>query len=109
MADAVHKVLQNIIDEVDSPGQSVRIEPLHRGYKVHVGCAEFAFERLDTCVQAVKEYLIDPHAAIEAYNKHMAEVLGVDDPPPGSQTMAITSNTFSKPNMGISNVLPIIE
>ena len=45
----------------------IRIEPLDRGYVVHVGCKSFAFESLDAAMETVKQYIDNPVAVIERY------------------------------------------
>lgn len=78
----LHKTLKDIIGECKYPGTTIHIQPLTRGYKVEIGCASFAFERLGDMIQAVNLFLDDSIDAQTAYNDHMNELVGGDNPAP---------------------------
>lgn len=78
----IRQVLHDIINECQPEGhQDIRIKCLTRGYQVGIGCGTFAFEKLGDMIEALNLFLDDQQDAEKAFNEHMREFVGVDEPP----------------------------
>lgn len=45
----------------------VRVQALHYGYRVEVGCKVFAIEKVETLIAKLTEFLNDPHGTADKF------------------------------------------